>query len=130
MSFRRFMRKLFRRGPQHPDPQPRSPTAKHCPTCGSAITTRRLGGCDPEGRRWDGMEFICPQCGPIELEDPFAPDNDAEPVAVTTNSDGWVQCPCCGFRFCATTDEFFRFGRHRRCGQRLIVTNSNATGNA
>lgn len=112
---------LFQRRHGPIESPPSSPKPKHCPTCRSVLIFRRVGGCDPDGSRWDGAELICPQCGPVELEDPVVPDNAAEPIPVSTDSDGWARCPCCGFRFCATTDEFFRFGRHRRCGQRLLV---------
>lgn len=99
---------------------------KHCPACRSILNVRRASGCDPDGTLWDGMELICPKCGAVEVEDPLAPDNEAEPIHVTTDSDDWTRCPCCGWRFCATKEQFFRFGRHRRCGQRLIITKSDA----
>ena len=94
---------------------------KSCPVCKGQILFRRCGGATPEGRRWDGIETICPSCGKNTVEDPWVPDNDNPVEKVTPNAKGWVVCPCCGIRFQPTDKGVFRTGRHRRCGQLIIV---------
>jgi len=78
-----------------------------------------MGGCDPDGSRWDGFEFICPTHGVVCLDDPFRPENDAEPISISPRADGWVTCPSCGVRFTIHSEASYFLGRHRKCGQKL-----------
>ena len=94
---------------------------KRCPFCKGEILFRKCGGSMPEGGRWDGIETICPKCGKETVEDPFMPDNDSPPQKAAPNTKGWVACPCCGMRFQPTDQNVFKGGRHRRCGQQIII---------
>ena len=93
---------------------------RKCPNCQSILKYLKAGGCRADGARWDGLEIHCSSCGKVELDDPFRPENDAEPMAVYSEIDGWVKCPNCSVRFSIKEERSFSFGRHRCCGQRLI----------
>ena len=50
-----------------------------------------------------------------------SPGNDAPIIDVKTNSEGWIKCPCCSWRFTIKDPEVWTGSRHKRCGQRLNV---------
>jgi hypothetical protein len=113
-----LFRALFQRSPRNGwKPLP----GKRCPLCKGEILFRKCSSMGPADERWDGIETICPICGKDTVDDPLIPDNDNSPEKVAPNSKGWVACPCCGIRFQATDKGAFRDGRHRRCGQALII---------
>jgi hypothetical protein len=86
------------------------------------MSCEMTSGAEPDGERYDGRpEYKCPQCGPVDVEEPFSPDNDADPMDVTPNTSGWVRCPCCGVLFSPQYEGSFRSGRHRACGQKLNI---------
>jgi len=95
---------------------------KRCPVCKGEILFRRCGGMWSDGTKWDGYETICPACGKDTVDDPFVPDNDNPEREAAPDTNGWVLCPCCGYRFKATDWGAFKEGRHRRCGQALRIT--------
>lgn len=49
-------------------------------------------------------------------------DNDNDPVPVVARADGWLKCPNCSWRFTITDTDAYTGLRHKRCGQKLIVT--------
>jgi len=74
----------------------------------------------PDGSYWDGIEIICPTCGKPTIDDPLVPENNNPVQSVEMNQKGWVKCPCCARRFKPESD-YFRNGRHRMCGQALVI---------
>jgi hypothetical protein len=120
MSLRKFIHRLFSQGTSP------KPYTKRCPVCGSQFVFRRVGGSTPEGGHWDGIDARCPTCGICTVDDPFIPDNDAPPIAISINARGWVLCPCCGWRFQPTNQTAWNGERHRRCGQRLQIQTEKA----
>ena len=53
-------------------------------------------------------------------------DNDAPIAEVNVESDGWLTCPCCGWRFSLNDRNVWSGLRHVRCGQRIRPVGSDA----
>lgn len=51
----------------------------------------------------------------------FSCSNQRPALKVKANSERWVQCPYCGFRFWLEDKNAFTNGRHHRCQQELLV---------
>jgi hypothetical protein len=54
--------------------------------------------------------------------EPDVPPPHMEPLSVVVASDNWTRCPNCSRRFKVTDLNAFSDGRHRRCGQPLLMT--------
>jgi len=99
---------------------------KRCPVCQSYLVGWKVSewSRDAQGNRLShslSICVVCPFCRIATVEDPFMPDNDAPPLAVSPNPAGWVQCPCCGKRFGLTNSASWDGKRHRTCGQSLSL---------
>lgn len=66
----------------------------------------------------------CEQCNGTGVTADIEPcfDNNNDPIRVNPQPDGWLQCPHCGWRFTITDQNAFTGLRHKRCGQKLLVT--------
>jgi hypothetical protein len=99
---------------------------KWCPRCGEQLIARKFS-------RWEyndagertchsyGMEALCPQCGECTVDDPFVPTNSNPSQTVRPYREGWIQCPCCGWRFALHDKSSWAGEKHRKCGQRLVI---------
>lgn len=67
----------------------------------------------------------CEACGGTGVKAETEPyfNNDNEPIAVAAEPNGWLRCPNCGWKFSITSKDAFTGLRHKRCGQKLHVTN-------
>jgi hypothetical protein len=70
-------------------------------------------------RRGADDDRPCPDCGTTGRVVKHLFNNDTFPIQVTTGHDGWVTCPCCGWRFSTQDKRIWTGYRHRKCGQRL-----------
>ena len=52
---------------------------------------------------------------------PEAPPTDLGPQTVVVGEDLWARCPNCGMRFKTTDQNVFSEGKHKRCGQPLVL---------
>jgi hypothetical protein len=66
----------------------------------------------------------CPTCRATGWVQKFLFDNENLPVEVDLSQDGWVKCPCCGWRFSVTDKRIWTGYRHKKCGQRIVLGNS------
>ena len=102
------------------------PIDKWCPRCGEQLIARKFS-------RWEyneagertchtyGMEALCPRCGECTVDDPFVPTNNNPRQRVRPYREGWVQCPCCGWKFALWDTSYWDGEKHRKCGQRLVI---------
>ncbi len=51
-----------------------------------------------------------------------APTPKADITRVDPDDNGWIKCPNCGFRFNANDHHVFDGKKHKRCGQRLAIS--------
>lgn len=70
--------------------------------------------------------ILCKECGGEgitgEIELYFR--NNGPPVEVSPNDAGWVKCPSCGWRFLFSDAYAWTGYRHRKCGQRIVISSS------
>jgi hypothetical protein len=70
----------------------------------------------------DSDTKLCRRCHTLEHDWMHAQMNAIPELPAVTNSQGWIQCPGCGIRFCTSDDAVFQDGVHLTCGQRIRVT--------
>jgi hypothetical protein len=85
-----------------------------CPACGGSGTR-----CEMTAH--ESTLTQCPACAGEGTTYAVVPmfANDAEPMNVRAEADGWMTCPCCGWRFSPADRRTWTGFRHVRCGQRL-----------
>lgn len=94
----------------------------NCAKCGG------YGKCDTyfadaEGNSVQSVDY-CEMCGGggvlAEVELYYPTDNAA--MKIDPTADGWIRCPCCGWRFSIKDKNAWTGRRHRRCGQKLHIS--------
>src|SRR5688500_15505599 len=100
-----------------------------CPRCGGS---GRMHVSSRETR--DGLvvhsdgSVTCDACGGTGTTGKMVPyfDNDAPVIEVMAGADGWLTCPCCGWRFTVQDGRVWSGLRHVRCGQRIRLSGRDA----
>ncbi|HVF10677.1 MAG TPA: hypothetical protein VNA16_07735, partial [Abditibacteriaceae bacterium] len=54
-------------------------------------------------------------------------DNDAPAIDAVVDTEGWLKCPCCGWRFTIKDKNVWTGRRHKRCGQKINMVNRAGT---
>ena len=95
---------------------------KICPEC-KGCGKRDIKGELPDGTRTWTLT-LCKGCagkGWVEGTQKFF-ENDSEAMPVKVSAMGYVQCPCCGWKFSIKDKHRWTGRRHIRCGQKIMLT--------
>jgi hypothetical protein len=94
---------------------------KICPEC-KGYGKRDIKGEHPDGTRTWALT-LCKACagkGWVEGAQRFF-ENDAETMPAKASATGYVQCPCCGWKFSVKDKHRWTGRRHMRCGQKITL---------
>ena len=83
---------------------------------------RDIKGQHPDGSRtW--ILKLCSACGGNGWVDGSQKyfDNDSETIVVKVSPKGYIECPCCGWRFSINDKDRWTGRRHMRCGQKITL---------
>lgn len=94
---------------------------KICPEC-KGSGKRDIKGEYPDGRRTWTLS-TCKTCdgnGWLEGSQKFF-DNDSAAVRAKVSGMGYIECPCCGWKFSIKDRHRWTGRRHMRCGQKILI---------
>jgi hypothetical protein len=95
---------------------------KVCPEC-KGYRKRDIRGELPGGTRTWTLT-ICKKCagkGWVEGVQKYF-ENDSPAIPAKVSAMGYVQCPCCGWKFSIKDKHRWTGRRHMRCGQKITLT--------